>query len=91
MVVRWPFVSAAHRCDLSSSLLQPLASALAQILHLSVDEQEDDDSAQNERPIGNWNARYRCFLAEPFHDFPPVLRSLVQLIQSLEIVEWLTL
>jgi len=60
----------------TSSPLQLLALGLGQVLHLSVDDQDYDDSAQNERPIGNWNARYRCLLAEPFHDFPPVLQSL---------------
>jgi hypothetical protein len=63
------------RIDPSLSPLQLLASGLGQVLHLSVDDQDYDDSAQNECPIGNWNARYRCLLAEPFHDFPPVLQS----------------
>jgi len=27
--------------------------------------------AQNDHPIGNLNARYRCFPVKPFHDFPP--------------------
>src|SRR5271170_4653693 len=34
---------------------------------MSKDEQEYDDGGQNDRPIGNWIARYRCFSFEPFH------------------------
>jgi hypothetical protein len=41
------------------------------LLHSPQDEQDYDGSAYNDRPIGNLNASYRCFLAEPFHDFPP--------------------
>lgn len=36
-----------------------------------VDNPDYDDSRYNEYPIGNLNARYRCFPAKPFHDFPP--------------------
>src|SRR5215470_2125219 len=36
-----------------------------------VDNPDYDNSRQNEYPIGNLNARYRCFPAEPFHGFPP--------------------
>jgi hypothetical protein len=38
-----------------------------------VDEQDNNNGAQNEHPIGNFNARYRCFLVKPFHDFGPQL------------------
>jgi hypothetical protein len=38
-----------------------------------VDDQHYDDSAQNDHPIGKFNARYRCLFAKPFHDRPPVL------------------
>jgi hypothetical protein len=40
-------------------------------LHESVDEPDYNDGAQNDHPIGNLNARYRCCPAKPFHDFPP--------------------
>jgi hypothetical protein len=36
-----------------------------------VDNPDYDNSRQNEYPIGNLNARYRCFLAKPFHGLPP--------------------
>ena len=29
-------------------------------------EQDYDDRAENDHPIGNLNTRYRCFLLEPF-------------------------
>jgi hypothetical protein len=43
-------------------------------LKACVDNHEHNDGAQNEQPIGNLNACYRCFLVEPFHDFPPRIR-----------------
>src|ERR1700745_1267474 len=36
-----------------------------------VDNPDYNNGHQNEYPIGNLNARYRCFLAEPFHGLPP--------------------
>ena len=47
-----------------SSFMQPSE-------HQSVDEQDYNDGTQNDRPIGNLNARYRRFLIKPFHDFSP--------------------
>jgi hypothetical protein len=44
-------------------------------LHECVDETDCKDGAQNDHPIGNLNARYRCFPARPFHDFPPHARA----------------
>ena len=41
------------------------------ILHECVDEQRHDRGKQDDHPIRNLEARYRCFLAKPFHDFPP--------------------
>ena len=41
---------------------------LVQILN---DEQDYDDRAENDHPIGNLNTCYRCFLLEPFHCLPP--------------------
>jgi hypothetical protein len=35
------------------------------------DQQDNDDRAENDHPIGNLNTRYRCFLLEPFHCLPP--------------------
>jgi hypothetical protein len=40
-------------------------------VHGHVDEQDHNDGTQNDPPIGNLNARYRCFLAKPFHDVCP--------------------
>jgi hypothetical protein len=40
-------------------------------VHGRVDEQDYNDGTQNDPPIGNLNARYRCFLAKPFHDVSP--------------------
>ena len=39
-----------------------------------VDDQDYDDSAQNNHPIGKFSARYRCLFAKPFHDRPPILK-----------------
>jgi hypothetical protein len=44
------------------------------LLHGSVDEQHYDNGAQNDHPIRDLNARYRCCPAKPFHDFPPGFR-----------------
>jgi hypothetical protein len=41
------------------------------VLDKRVDNPDYENSRQNEYPIGNLNARYRCFLAEPFHGFSP--------------------
>src|ERR1700738_3550025 len=30
-----------------------------------------NNGAQNDHPIGNLDARYRCLPAKPFHDLPP--------------------
>jgi hypothetical protein len=38
-----------------------------------VDDQDYNDSAQNDHPIGKFSARYRCLLAKPFHDRSPIL------------------
>ena len=43
---------------------------------MSQDEEDYNDGAQNEHPIGNLSARYRRFPAKPFHDFPPRLGRL---------------
>jgi hypothetical protein len=45
-------------------------------LHQCVDEQDYNDGTQNDHPIGNLNARYRRFLAKPFHGFPPQIGRL---------------
>jgi hypothetical protein len=37
----------------------------------SIDEPDYNDGDQNEHPVGNLNARYRCCPAKPFHDLPP--------------------
>ena len=49
-------------------LPQPLLS-----MDECVDDQHYNDSAQNDHPIGKFNARYRCLFAKPFHDRPPIL------------------
>ena len=35
-----------------------------------VDDQDYNDGAQNDHPIGKLDARYRCLFAKPFHDYP---------------------
>ena len=40
-----------------------------------VDDQDYNNSAQNDHPIGDLNARYRCLLRKPFHDFPPMFKQ----------------
>ena len=37
-----------------------------------VDDQDYNDGAQNDHPIGKLNARYRCLFAKPFHDYPAI-------------------
>ena len=41
---------------------------------MSQDEEDYNDGTQNDRPIGNLNARYRCFPGKPFHDVPPIFK-----------------
>jgi hypothetical protein len=41
-----------------------------------VDNKDYDENHQNEYPIGNFTARYRCFSAEPFHGIPPQIDRL---------------
>ena len=36
-----------------------------------VNDQDHNNGTQNDHPIGNLNACYRCLLIKPFHDFPP--------------------
>jgi hypothetical protein len=45
------------------------------LLHEFVDEQDYNDSAQNDHPIGKLNASYRCLFAKPVHDYPPILKQ----------------
>jgi hypothetical protein len=40
-------------------------------MHGVVDKQDYNDGTQNDPPIRNLNASYRCFPAKPFHRFPP--------------------
>ena len=40
-----------------------------------VDDQDYNNGAQYDHPIGNLNASYRCLLVKPFHDFPPILKQ----------------
>jgi len=40
-----------------------------------VDDQDYNDGAQNDNPIGKLNARYRCLFAKPFHDYPPIFKQ----------------
>jgi hypothetical protein len=56
-------------------LLNPLGLGFL-ILHECVDEQDYNDGSQNDHPIGDLNARYRCFPAKPFHDFRPQIGRL---------------
>ena len=37
-----------------------------------VDDQDYNDGAKNDHPIGKLNARYRCLFAKSFHDYPPI-------------------
>jgi hypothetical protein len=45
------------------------------LLHEFVDEQDYNDSAQNDHPIGKLNASYRCLFAKPVHNYPPILKQ----------------
>ena len=36
-----------------------------------VNDQDHNNGTQNDHPIGNFNARYRCLSGKPFHNFPP--------------------
>jgi len=46
-------------------------TALPRLVEVLKDEQDYDDRAENDHPIGNLNTCYRCFLLEPFHCLPP--------------------
>jgi hypothetical protein len=48
-----------------------IQAVIEMVLYECVDEPDCNDGAQNDHPIRNLNARYRCFPAKPFHDFPP--------------------
>jgi hypothetical protein len=50
-----------------------VSAACASSVHEIVDEQDYNGSTQNDPPIGNLHARYRCFLVKPFHEFPPII------------------
>ena len=64
VVVNWP--PSRQGIAFHPSDLVKMAS-----LDKRVDNPDYDNSRQNEYPIGNLNARYRCFLAKPFHGLPP--------------------
>ena len=41
-----------------------------------VDNQDYNDGAQDDHPIGQFNACYRCPFAKPFHDYPlPIFKQ----------------
>src|SRR5215475_6923059 len=40
-----------------------------------VDDQDYNDGAQNDHPIGKLNAGYRCLFAKPFHDYPAIFKQ----------------
>ena len=40
-----------------------------------VDDQDYNDGAQNDHPIGKLNARYRCPFTKPFHGYPPIFKQ----------------
>src|SRR5271169_4653067 len=40
-----------------------------------VDDQDYNNGTENDHPIGNLNARYRCFFVKPFHDLSPIFFS----------------
>ena len=40
-----------------------------------VDDQDYNDGAQNDHPIGKLNARYRCLFAKPFQDYPAIFKQ----------------
>ena len=46
-----------------------LFNAVAGSVHGVVDERDYNDGTQNNHPIGNLSADYRCFSLKPFHDF----------------------
>ena len=53
--------------------LLPAEHAAEINLPCSVPDEQDynNDGTQSDCPIGNLNARQRCFLVKPFRDFPP--------------------
>jgi len=71
--IQSPFYGRIIRLD--PMLLNPLRLGFL-ILHECVDEQDYNDGSQNDHPIGDLNARYRCFPAKPFHDFRPQIGRL---------------
>jgi hypothetical protein len=79
---RYRNVGGSRRCDVFGAAFRKLREDGC-FLHECVDEQDYNDGTQNDRPIGNLNARYRRFLIKPFHDFsspdrpPPLAASSV--------------
>jgi hypothetical protein len=39
-----------------------------------VDNQDHNNGTQNDHPIGNLNACYRCLFVKPFHELPPIFK-----------------
>jgi hypothetical protein len=71
------FVPKPCRASSSSNALKmPDAKANStafrpRLVEVLKDEQDYDDRPENNHPIGNLNASYRCFPLEPFHCLPP--------------------
>jgi hypothetical protein len=40
-----------------------------------VNDQDHNNGTQDDHPIGNLNACYRCLFVKPFHDVPPIFKS----------------
>ena len=75
-------------CSLSRSFASPQSPAVRLSRHDQqppqlaassvdgcVDDQDYNDGAQNDHPIGKLNAGYRCLFAKPFHDYPAIFKQ----------------
>jgi len=57
-----------------------------------VDDQDHNNGTQNDHPIGNLNARYRCLFGKPFYDFPPIFfsgsprRGAIEIVRRIDFV-----
>jgi len=68
-------VDTGRRSRLSRHDQQPHQFA-ASSMDGCVDNQDYNDGAQDDHPIGQFNACYRCPFAKPFHDYPlPIFKQ----------------
>ena len=60
-----------------------------------VDDQDHNNGTQNDHPIGNLKACYRCLFVKPFHDLSPIFfsgsprRGAIEIVRRIDFVAFL--